>query len=303
MKKIRYLTITMLAAVALFALLPVSMFAASKKVSPIVVTINDVPNGAPVIQVQGAPHGYDINTVLPNDPAIEDGALITLFGVDQGGPIADWEGRFVVPTAPNPARTAVDIVWVEHDFDNFGDGDLRVGFNSAFAGTYYGTKNSLGLVTDNWVEVYTSDILVVRFKPHTYRLTVARPLKETGMISFTPTSDFGGTFGVVGTATHLGKFVGSGTYEVTGLSPDGLKVYFHVTATWTASNGDSIKIDCPEWVNDASITPPTSTGVMKIIGGTGRFADASGSFFSTISPAAITPGVPNTLTGEGNISY
>jgi len=132
---------------------------------------------------------------------------------------------------------------------------------------------------------------------------VERPMKEKGLILFTPTSDFGGTFGVVGNATHLGKFVGQGTYHVTGVSPDGLKIYFHVAATWTAANGDAVEIDCPDWVNDNSVNPPTSTGVMNFVGGTGRFVNASGSFFSVISPAVITLGVPNSLTGDGTITY
>jgi hypothetical protein len=131
----------------------------------------------------------------------------------------------------------------------------------------------------------------------------ARPFKASSLISFTPTSDFGGTFGVVGNATHLGKFVGTGTYQVTGVSADGSKVYFHVTATWTAANGDTINLDMPEWVNDNSVNHPTSTGVANIIGGTGRFAGASGWYFGDISPPVITPGVPNDLTAVGTITY
>ena len=74
-------------------------------------------------------------------------------------------------------RNALDIVWVEHNFytPDWHAGDLIVGFNSAFPGTgdfnpnYLGVED-LGPVTDNWVQVYTSDILVIRFKPHTQRL-------------------------------------------------------------------------------------------------------------------------------------
>jgi len=300
----------------LAALLPCSLLA-----QPIVIRINDVPNAPPVIQVKGAPNGYDIYTgELVADPAIEDGALITLIGVDQAGSIPDWAGRFVVPEAPEWYRTAVDIVWVEHDTAGpLGNGDLQVGFNSAFPGTYYlnpglvnpatglplNEDDNLGLVTDKWVKVYANETLVVFFKPHTYRLRdqVERPFKENGLIRFTPESDFAGTFEVVGNATHLGKFVGNGTYEVTGASDDGLKVYFHVAATWMAAKGDTIDIDMPEWVIDYSVTPPTSTGVASVIGGTGRFAGASGSFFGEISPADITPGLPNSLTGEGTITY
>ena len=158
----------------LILLLPCSILAA-----PIVVTINDIPNGAPVIEVFGAPNGYNIYTGdCVNNPAIENGALITLFGVDTSSSIPDWGGRFVVPNAPLWYRNAVDIVWIEHDCEDcnlFGNCDLQVGFNSAFPGNYYykpelvGDEN-LGVVTDKWVRVYASETLVVFFNPHTYRL-------------------------------------------------------------------------------------------------------------------------------------
>ena len=153
-------------------LLPCSVMA-----KPIVVSINDVPNGSPVIQVTGAPNGYALYTGVA-DPTIEDGADILLYDVDLAGLLPDWAGRFTVPNAPLPDRSAVDIVWIGHDPGLFQAGALYVGFNSAFPGTWYanpglpGWNNDadLGRVTDNWVTVYESKILVVRFKPHTYRL-------------------------------------------------------------------------------------------------------------------------------------
>ncbi len=140
---------------------------------PIVVRINDVPNGPPVIQVQNAPNGWFFYTDEDiANPAIEEGGLVVLPGANPSGATYDWAGRFVVPNAPDPDRHGVDIVWVE----NFGD-YLAVGFDSALPGTYYrtpglfpNTDENLGLVTDNWVKVYADDILVVLFKPHTYRL-------------------------------------------------------------------------------------------------------------------------------------
>lgn len=167
-------------ALALLAILPASLLAA-----PILVSINNVPNGPPVIQVKGAPNGYDVYTGEGvATPEVEDGALITLIGVDTGGSLPDWGGRFVVPEAPLWFRSAVDIVWVTHDVDVFGNEDLQVGFNSALPGTFYfnpGLVNpatgelqnddeDLGPVTDNWVTVYESDVLVIRCKPHSYRL-------------------------------------------------------------------------------------------------------------------------------------
>lgn len=167
----------------------------------IVISINDVPNGAPVIQVKGAPNGFDVYTGEGvADPAVEDGALITLFGVNQcpdpesppEGTLPDWGGRFMDPRPwetlppwyPLPdgenyryLRTAVDIIWVQHDVELFGNGDLQVGFNSSFPGTWYYIPElwfidevNLGPVTNNWVTVYANDLLVIRYKPHTYIL-------------------------------------------------------------------------------------------------------------------------------------
>jgi len=287
-------------AVALLALLPVSLLAAPKKAEPIVVSINDVPNAAPVIQVQGAPNGYDI--YLINDPGKEDGALITLIGVNNyfdPGALPEWGGRFVVPEAPLWYRTAVDIVWVSHDADVFGLGDLQVGFNSALPGTYYLNPGlccrpdgspfnedvDLGLVTDNWVTVYANDTLVVRYKPHTYRLTVERPFKASGIVTeIIPNEDGSGTMEVVGTATHLGKFVSRADWT---LNSDGT---LHVWAEFRAANGDTLKAEFKEWVSpwgDATIT-----------GGTGRFANASGSY-----GAGFSGDNQEIFTAEGTISY
>ena len=131
----------------------------------------------------------------------------------------------------------------------------------------------------------------------------ARPFKANALITFLPTSDLGGDFEVVGNATHLGKFVGEGIYWITGVTDGGTKVHFHVQVTWTAANGDSIDLDMPDWVNDLSVTPATSTGTAVIVGGTGRFAKVSGSMFGIITPPEIIPGTPNDLTEEGTITY
>jgi hypothetical protein len=154
--------------IALIALsLPCSLMA-----KPIVVRINDVVNGHPNVVVQGAPNGYNIYTGPGvNNSAIEDGALVTLFGVDTYGSIPDWGGRFVDPSLPSDAlQNALDIVWVQHDFDGpFFSGDLQVGFNSAFPGTWYYNplytgEEDLGPVSWKWETVYSSDTVVVQFK-------------------------------------------------------------------------------------------------------------------------------------------
>jgi hypothetical protein len=123
----------------------------------------------------------------------------------------------------------------------------------------------------------------------------ARPFEATGISAMNPD----GTFLIVGTATHLGKFVFPGTYEITWAAPDFSQIVFHIKGTYTAANGDTINIECKKWVADFTADPPTSTGLVEILPGTGRFANASGSYVGTLSPAAT----PTFFTAEGTISY
>ena len=154
-------------------LLPCSLLAA-----PIIVKISDLANGPPEVEVDGAPHGYDVYTGPGvNNPSIEDGALITLFGVDTYGSINEpdecgW--RFLDPKLPQPTcPSAVDIVWIQHDYNGpFGNGDLQIGFNSSFPSHYYtnpdacpaGCDVSLGPLTYKWQTVYADATVVVLFK-------------------------------------------------------------------------------------------------------------------------------------------
>jgi hypothetical protein len=144
--------------------------------APLIVSINDVPNAAPVVQVKNAPVGYDVIKPpdLPPgyvDPEIEEGAAVVFWGLDLSDVLDDWGGRLTVPNAPDPARSSVDVVWIEVYNEM-----LVVAFDSALPGHYYGNPDpdtngdeDLGDVTDNWVTVYSSEQLVIRFKPHTYR--------------------------------------------------------------------------------------------------------------------------------------
>jgi len=140
----------------------------------IVVRINDQAFASPEIEVIGAPAGYNIYTgEAVNNFAVEDGGLITLLGVDTEASIPDQGWRYIDPKAPDPAHAAADIVWIEHDFDFFGTGDVRVGFNSHFPGGWDTTPPSppvpgfdlnAGPVKPYWVTVYSDDILEVQFK-------------------------------------------------------------------------------------------------------------------------------------------
>jgi hypothetical protein len=128
----------------------------------------------------------------------------------------------------------------------------------------------------------------------------ARPFKVAGI--FTQDAYGPGTFEVVGNATHLGKVVFPGVYSVVEVTPneEGYTVTVHVQGTYTAANGDTIKVDGPLWVTQyrPDNNPVWSTGLINIIGGTGRFAGASGSYVGN-----IIPGDPFILIGEGTISY
>ncbi len=177
--------LTALAIVACGLLLSSSLMA-----GPITVKINDVPNAAPVITVVGAPDGYDIYTgELVATPGVEEGALITLYGVSPVG-LHDKPGwRFLDPRDPESLPPlyvdampgvnvrefvmAVDIVWTQHDPNT---GDLQIGFDSALPGTWYrnpgigNTDEDAGTVTNKWVTLYADDEIVLMFKPHTYIL-------------------------------------------------------------------------------------------------------------------------------------
>jgi hypothetical protein len=126
----------------------------------------------------------------------------------------------------------------------------------------------------------------------------ARPFKATGI--FTSVYDEGststGTFKVLGNATHLGKIVFAGPWEVIGGDFENYTyLIFHVAGTYTAANGDTLEIDIPEWETDYTVTPSVGTGLVNIIGGTGRFANATGSYVGVI--------VAGQFTAEGTISY
>jgi len=126
---------------------------------------------------------------------------------------------------------------------------------------------------------------------------VERPLKVNGIF----TSDEA-TFLVLGNATHLGKIVFAGVYSVEDvtLNDEGYAVTVHIHGTYTAANGDTIEVDGPLWVTQYRLDGSSvwSTGTVNILGGTGRFAGASGSYVGN-----IIPGDTLTFTAEGTISY
>src|SRR5512138_1319995 len=108
--------------------------------SPAVVRIEERTEGPPMIDVVGAPNGYNVYVgPLVNNAAVEYGALINLLGIDSSGSIPSRGWRFVDPSLPMEAtRNSVHILWITHDHEGpFSNGDLQVGFNSVFPDHHY----------------------------------------------------------------------------------------------------------------------------------------------------------------------
>jgi len=139
---------------------------------PIVVRINRLAEGPPLIEVVGAPLGHNIYVgPLVNTSAVEDGALINLLGVGPSGVKPDQGWRFVDPSMPLDAnRNALVIIWITRDHSGpFGSGDLQIGINCARPGHHYANPThthdqSLGPVPHKWVTVYSDETLVLLFK-------------------------------------------------------------------------------------------------------------------------------------------
>jgi len=105
----------------------------------------------------------------------------------------------------------------------------------------------------------------------------------------------GGTATGSGTATHLGLWTVIGHIRFT---PDenGI-IRSSGTATFTAANGDKLEVEVDGQLDTATFT---DHGVFRFVGGTGRFAGASGSadFVVVINP--VTNGFELTLVGSIN---
>ena len=95
-----------------------------------------------------------------------------------------------------------------------------------------------------------------------------------------------------GTATYLGKYTEHATFQVdvrTGSATG--------TATFTAANGDTLTTNV---AGQSTRTGPTTLSIVEvytITGGTGRFADATGSFTLESTLDQVTGVSSGTLTG------
>jgi hypothetical protein len=138
-----------------------------------VVRIEDLGQAQPRIEVTGSPNGYNIYVgPLVSNAKVEHGALINLLGVDLTSSIPDQGWRLVDPALPPDAtRNGLYILWLGHDHDGpLSNGDLQVGFNSVFSGRHYANPihtrdTNLGPAKSDWMTVYSSESLVLLFKP------------------------------------------------------------------------------------------------------------------------------------------
>jgi hypothetical protein len=126
--------------------------------------------------------------------------------------------------------------------------------------------------------------------PRTDAADPPRPFRGTAVGVATPVSPTELIIDYTGTATHLGHFTRREWLTFTGPGT------FTGTMVTVAANGDELWLD----FDGAFTSPTTAEGTYTFTGGTGRFADATG----TADFEAYTPdGVNVTATFDGAIRY
>ncbi|MGH3133686.1 MAG: hypothetical protein ACRDNY_08110 [Gaiellaceae bacterium] len=113
-----------------------------------------------------------------------------------------------------------------------------------------------------------------------------------------------------GNATHMGRFTGTGVtcgfdirvvadppFNLSGGAPPFLVVDFTVEQTWTAADGSTLTWATPDgvFVQSLSDGSASSMGTMDIMGGSGRFAGATGQ--------AMITAINTDVSFEGAIVY
>ncbi|HEU4835277.1 MAG TPA: hypothetical protein VFS90_12700 [Pyrinomonadaceae bacterium] len=104
-----------------------------------------------------------------------------------------------------------------------------------------------------------------------------------------------------GTATHLGLTTTVGTINFTPDPANPGRLLTHGTGTMTAANGDTVLLEL-----DGALEPspgsPTATDkfVIRFVGGTGRFAGASGTGTGIVVVNLLTGAFEITMVGDIN---
>ena len=100
--------------------------------------------------------------------------------------------------------------------------------------------------------------------------TTGRPYQASGTARFTsPNFDFAGS----GQATHLGRYSETGQVSFTPSGTAGI-LNLEATAVYTAANGDQLRASIAGELNQGT---GAIDATVTYVGGTGRFANASGS--------------------------
>jgi hypothetical protein len=96
-----------------------------------------------------------------------------------------------------------------------------------------------------------------------------------------------------GNATHLGRFTVTANWTLAPTGGSG-------TSTWTAANGDELSTS---FTRHGVPAPPTITftEIHTITGGSGRFADASGTF-TVVQTRGLSMPYNNSATSDGTIN-
>ena len=109
---------------------------------------------------------------------------------------------------------------------------------------------------------------------------------------------------VPSTATHLGLCTIVGRVNFTPANdPDHPgRLLSNATGTITAANGDVLQVEADGALDPVpGSTTATDTPVFRIVGGTGRFAGASGTANAVVSASLVTGALEVTMVG--NIDY
>ena len=122
---------------------------------------------------------------------------------------------------------------------------------------------------------------------------VATILPGTGV----PSADVIGT----GNATHLGLFTSAGRVTFNPDANDPNQVHPSGQATFTAADGDKLETVFGADETYMDLTTGIGGGIFRITGGTGRFANASGSMSVVVIQNFITGAYE--LTAVGKIDY
>jgi len=109
----------------------------------------------------------------------------------------------------------------------------------------------------------------------------------------------GGNITASGTATHLGKWTVVGSVHFTPVPGNPTLFYASGSSTFTAADGDTVNLVLDDGTLD--VTTLISRGHSHFAGGTGRFANASGSQ-SYVVTQDLTTGAFE-LTAVGDINY